>query len=69
MVCLLPPPPEDTGFPLASLQKSVLQRHAKMEPEPSSVISLCEQSDNGTNGSEIDPSSTLVGKHSRNVAV
>ena len=53
---------------LSSLQKSVLQRQAKMDPEPSSVISLVEQSGNGTRGSCIEPSSTRVGKHSRNVA-
>ena len=35
----------------SSLQKSVLHKHAKIEPEPSSVISLCEQSGNGTSGS------------------
>ena len=52
----------------SSLQKSVLQRQAKIDPEPSSVISLCEQSGKGTRGSWIEPSKTRVGKHSRNVA-
>ena len=39
-----------------------------MDPLRSSVMSLGLHEDLGTSGSEIDPSNTLVGKHSRNVA-
>ena len=62
------PPPSGNGERSASLQKSVLQRQAKMEPEPSSVMSLWAQSASGTRGSSIEPRSTRVGKHSRSVA-
>ena len=53
----------------ASLQKSVLHRHAKIDPDPSSVMSRCEHSGYGTRGSRIVPSNTRVGKHSLSVAV
>ena len=39
-----------------------------MDPLRSSVMSLGLHEDLGTSGSEIDPSNTRVGKHSRNVA-
>lgn len=58
-----------TGLSFESLQKSELQRQANIVPVPSSVISLCSQSGLGTKGSDIEPSSTRVGKHSRRVAV
>lgn len=56
------------GLSSSSLQKSLLHKQAKMDPLRSSVMSLGLHEDLGTSGSEIDPSNTRVGKHSRNVA-
>ena len=53
----------------SALQKSLVQRQARMVPDPSSVISLWTQSSAANKGFWIEPSRTLVGKHSRRVAV
>ena len=53
----------------SSLQKSSLQRQAKMVAEPSSVMSLWAQAGPGTRGEEMEPRRTRVGKHSLRVAV
>lgn len=66
---LLPPPPPPNGVSSSSLQKSVSHRQAKIDPLASSVMSLCEQEEEGTSGSEIDPSRTRVGKHSLRVDI
>ena len=46
-----------------------MQRQARIVPDPSSVMSLCTQSSDANKGFWIDPRRTLVGKHSRKVAV
>ena len=52
----------------SSVQKSVLQMQANIDPDMSSVMSFCLQSGNGIRGFWIEPSRTRVGKHSRKVA-
>ena len=47
----------------------MLQRQAKIDPVPSSVMSLWLQSGSAAKGSLIVPRRTLVGKHSLKVAV
>ena len=53
----------------SALQKSLVQRQARIVPDPSSVISLWTQSSAASKGFCIEPRRTLVGKHSRRVAV
>ena len=53
---------------VASLQKLVVHRHAMVDPDPSSVISLWLQDFVGFKGLSIEPNRTSVLKHSRIVA-
>ena len=53
---------------VTSLQKLVLHRHAMVDPDPSSVISLWLQDFVGFKGLSIEPNRTSVLKHSRIVA-
>lgn len=64
LMLLLPP----IRFNGLKLQRSEVQRHAKPDPEPSSLISCTSHVGDGRRGLLIVPSRMSVLKHSRTVA-